>query len=313
MPEASGDWDTGRAYSDRAQSVNPSDVRGLLTRIVLEYEVGDFHQGEVFLERLLDIMQSTPPGPTVEQAVPAYTISIAGRISGVTDRFDIAEEVVAGALSSPFLTPIVEYLANVGLALMAVERGDASAAGHPYAVLKRLRDGAPSFLISTDRVLGLLAHTMAELDGAIGHFEDALAFCRRAGYRPQLAWTCCDYADLLHERDGDSNRQKAMSLLDESLAISRELGMRPLMERVVALQEHAKSQLVKAPAYPDGLSRREVEVIQLIAAGKSNQQIAEQLFISASTVAHHVTSILNKTASSNRAEAATYASRRNLA
>ena len=119
----------------------------------------------------------------------------------------------------------------------------------------------------------------------IGHFEDALAFCRRAGYRPQLAWTCCDYADLLHERDGDSNRQKAMSLLDESLAISRELGMRPLMERVVALQEHAKSQLVKAPAYPDGLSRREVEVIQLIAAGKSNQQIAEQLFISASTVA----------------------------
>ena len=166
VPEASGDWDTGRAYSDRAQSVNPSDVRGLLTSIVLEYEVGDFHQGEVFLERLLDIMQSTPPGPTVEQAVPAYTISIAGRISGVTDRFDIAEEVAAEALSSPFLTPIVEYLANVGLALMAVERGDASAAGHPYAVLKRLRDGAPSFLISTDRVLGLLAHTMAELDGA---------------------------------------------------------------------------------------------------------------------------------------------------
>ena len=60
-------------------------------------------------------------------------------------------------------------------------------------------------------------------------------------------------------------------------------------------------------------SQREVEVLRLIAAGNSNQQIADQLFISASTVAHHVTSIINKTASSNRAEAATYASRQNLA
>ena len=68
------------------------------------------------------------------------------------------------------------------------------------------------------------------------HFEDALAFCRK-GYRPELAWTCCDYADMLLERDGDGDRAKAMSLLDESLAISSELGMRPLMERVLSLRE----------------------------------------------------------------------------
>jgi len=30
-----------------------------------------------------------------------------------------------------------------------------------------------------------------------GEFEDALTFCRRAGYRPELAWSCCDYADSL--------------------------------------------------------------------------------------------------------------------
>ena len=78
---------------------------------------------------------------------------------------------------------------------------------------------------------------MADLDGAIGHFEDALAFCRRAGHRPQLAWTCCDYADALRERDGEGDREKAVSLLDESLSISRELGMRPLMERVLSRRE----------------------------------------------------------------------------
>ena len=52
------------------------------------------------------------------------------------------------------------------------------------------------------------------------HLEDALSFCRKAGYRPELAWTCCDYADTLLQRNEPGDREKAMSLLDESLAIS---------------------------------------------------------------------------------------------
>ena len=78
---------------------------------------------------------------------------------------------------------------------------------------------------------------MGNLDKAAEHFEDALALCRKVGYRPELAWTCCDYADLLLQRSGDGDRAKAMSLLDEALAISRELGMRPLMERVLSRRE----------------------------------------------------------------------------
>ena len=313
VPFVSGDWDTARAYSDRGQSVLISDVRPLTARVVLEYEVGEFRQGEVFLERMLDITRSTPPGPTLEQAGPSYVASIAGRISGISDRFDNSEESAAAILSLPFLTPLIEYLVNAALALIAVERGDDSAARDPYAVLKRLRDRVPSILISTDRVLGLLAHTMTELDGATGHFEDALAFCRRAGNRPQLAWSCCEYADALRERDGEGDREKAMSLLDESLAISRQLGMRPLIERVVASQERAKSQPVKTRPFPDGLTQREVEVLRLVAAGKSNRQIAEELFISPRTVARHVSNIFIKIDVTNRTEAAAYAARHDLA
>ncbi len=65
----------------------------------------------------------------------------------------------------------------------------------------------------------------------------ALAFCRKAGYRPELAWTCCDYADTLLQRNKPGDRERAMTLLDESLAISSELGMRPLMERVLSRRE----------------------------------------------------------------------------
>ena len=91
--------------------------------------------------------------------------------------------------------------------------------------------------MSTDRLLGLLAQTMGNADQAAAHFEDALAFCRKAGYRPELAWSCCDYADTLLQRDNDDDSEKAVQLLDESLAISSELGMRPLMERVQSRQE----------------------------------------------------------------------------
>ncbi len=88
----------------------------------------------------------------------------------------------------------------------------------------------------TDRLLGLLAHAIGNVDQAATHFEDGLAFCRR-GYRPELAWTCCDYADTLLQRNEPGDREKAMSLLDESLSISSELGMRPLMERVLSRRE----------------------------------------------------------------------------
>jgi DNA-binding NarL/FixJ family response regulator len=61
------------------------------------------------------------------------------------------------------------------------------------------------------------------------------------------------------------------------------------------------------------LSQRETEVLRLIAAGRTNAEIASDLALSASTVSHHVTSILTKTGLGNRTEAASYAHRHHLA
>ncbi len=122
-------------------------------------------------------------------------------------------------------------------------REDVAAAQQQYERLQHVSTSVRGLIAPNsvgtlfDRLLGLLAQTMADLDQATQHFEDALAFCRKAGYRPDLAWTCCDYADALRERDGEGDRTKAMSLLDEALAISSELGMRPLMERVLSRRE----------------------------------------------------------------------------
>lgn len=64
---------------------------------------------------------------------------------------------------------------------------------------------------------------------------------------------------------------------------------------------------------PAGLSLRESEVLQLVAQGKSNREIAEDLVISERTVANHVASIFNKTGVENRAAAAAFAIRHQLA
>ena len=61
------------------------------------------------------------------------------------------------------------------------------------------------------------------------------------GLRPELAWTCCDYADTLLQRNKPGDRERGMTLLDESLAISSELGMRPLMERVLSRRDILKA------------------------------------------------------------------------
>jgi pimeloyl-ACP methyl ester carboxylesterase/DNA-binding CsgD family transcriptional regulator len=62
-----------------------------------------------------------------------------------------------------------------------------------------------------------------------------------------------------------------------------------------------------------GLSTREVEVLRLLAAGKSNGQIADELVISQNTVIRHVSNIFAKIGAANRAEAASYATRHGIA
>jgi DNA-binding NarL/FixJ family response regulator len=67
-----------------------------------------------------------------------------------------------------------------------------------------------------------------------------------------------------------------------------------------------------APSDAIGLTEREREVIRLVAAGQSNQQIAEALFITRKTASVHVSIILGKLGVANRVEAAAVAHRLGL-
>ncbi len=80
-----------------------------------------------------------------------------------------------------------------------------------------------------------------------------------------------------------------------------------MVEKVASLQEQRDLPCPVTPPYPDGLSHREVEVLRLIAAGKSNAEIAEELVLSRRTVERHIPNIYSKTDSHNRSEVTAFA------
>ena len=69
---------------------------------------------------------------------------------------------------------------------------------------------------------------------------------------------------------------------------------------------------LKPPACPraaSSLSRREIEVLKLVGAGKNNQEIAQDLYLSEGTVKNYVTQILSKLAMRDRIATALWAQR----
>ncbi|MCI0902139.1 MAG: AAA family ATPase [Chloroflexi bacterium] len=226
-----GDWELAREFIQRGLDVSPLDPRTLLHGVALETQTGDQNQAEFYLEKLQGVVLQSEPGPSTANASLAIVSPLASWILGAAGRPDLVESSISAVLSSPIATPLFSTWARAGASLLAVMNDDFEAACDHYTAMKAWT-GSMALCVNIDRILGLLAGTMGELVQGMAHFEDALAFCRKAGYRPELAWTCCDYAGLLLDRDVEGDRTKAVTLLEESLAISTELGMRPLMERV---------------------------------------------------------------------------------
>ena len=136
---------------------------------------------------------------------------------------------------------LTQLFPNIGLGFIAAQRGDVATADQAYARLKDWHGTSSSMpVIVVDRLLGLLCAVSGRLDDARAHFEDSLAFCEH-GYRPEYAWTASDYAETILDHGTSDDRDRGVALQDEALTVARELGMHPLMERVLARREILKA------------------------------------------------------------------------
>ena len=207
------------------------------------------------------------------------------------------------------------YLSSVSHALGDAERAAALyRLLAPYRGLNLMAGTTIASFGAADGVLGMLAATMGDGPLAERHFEAALAMNERQGARPALARVRLHFAQMLARRGEQSDAERAHTLLDAAANDVGQLGMAGVAAAVAA--ERATLALALAETtervpqrLPAGLSAREVQVLQLVALGRSNREIAQALFVSPNTVANHVSNILGKTGSANRTEAAAFANR----
>ena len=272
----------------------------------IELETGEFDRAQEIFQKLLGLLAEIPANPSFH--FPAV-LSVDGRVSwftGTPREPALPVKVADIVMSSPFAIPAFVAVNFAGMAYDALARGNQEACHLAY-------DGLASFsgecihAIASDRLLGMLSHAIGDVSQGTGHFEDSLAFCAKAGYRPEYAWTCWGYSAALLDRGNEDDRRRAEGLLAEALQISTGLGMPPLMERIASLQETMGAGLQPPPAYPNGLTFREVEVLLLLSQGRTNREIARVLVLSQRTVERHISNLYTKIAVRNRAEATLFA------
>ena len=119
---------------------------------------------------------------------------------------------------------------------------------------------------------------------------------------------------------GAGDRESAVTLLSDAIRTAERLGAQPLLSEANDLAQRARLVLpgdtgtdpaAAGPGdeLPFGLTTRELEVLRLVAEGRSNGEIGEQLFVSRKTASVHVSNILRKLGAANRIEAAAIARR----
>jgi len=246
-------------------------------------------------ERLLEGVEWHP---TARRA--AATIALARGDLG------LAEELArlcfeGGDPTDPACAPLLGLLIEIQLA-----RGERDAAGATLERLEGLADGSPTALVRA--FAELAAGRMRAADGGEGaaahlkHALEALATLKlpleAARARLELARALAPQAPDAAVAEarlalGTFERLGAARDADGAAALLRELGARG-----------------RASARGGGtLTKRETEVLALVAVGLSNADIAARLYISRRTAEHHVASITSKLGLRNRTEAAAYAVR----
>ncbi|MEX2159658.1 MAG: AAA family ATPase [Dehalococcoidia bacterium] len=192
-----------------------------------------------------------------------------------------------------------------------------NATDHAGLIERNLKEKilAPDFRCPThDGRLSLarLCALQARYHEATEWFDRARDVLDEQGARPLRAIVDYDEALMYARRGRRGDRNKAAPLLEAALGQFRDIGMPGWTRLTEELQRRIIDGTAGQTIHPDRLTPREVEVLRLIAAGRTNTEIASDLTLSVRTVARHITNIYTKIGVRNKVEATAYAARHGL-
>ena len=334
---ALGRWDQAEQVSRQGLEAVLSDaasVHLLLARAALELGRGDLDAAQARLQAVGRLLPASMP--EAQEAGPLFCgLAEVALWRGHLEqaRQLVAEGVLLVAANPRHAAPLYA----LGLRVEA-DRAELARARHPgeaapddtaaATLLDRLGQAAtgPAAAglpeLAAWHALGLAERTRQQGPADPAAWAAAAAAWERLGQPYRVAYAGFRQAEALLATTGD--RAAAVAVLGRAAAITGRLGARPLEGEVQALARRGRLDLgppaaapaaaagPPTPAQQLGLTPREVEVLALVAAGRSNRQIAQALFISPKTVGVHVSNILAKLGVTGRVEAATIAHRLGL-
>ncbi len=208
-----------------------------------------------------------------------------------------------------FAAPLLLDLAELG-----AEDGDATTVrevADRLAVIAAGAEGLPLFQALADLGDGWSAYVAGDVGGAAQRAGYAAEALGAAGYRGLYGRALALQGRSLIA----SQRSRGESLLREAADVFDACDAAWRVDQCLRLLEEAggpvKAEGGSAPL-PGGLTEREAEVLRLVAAGKTNKQIADDLFLSAKTVGRHLSNIFAKLGVNSRAAATSFAHRHDI-
>lgn len=250
---------------------------------------GRFEEARSLLEPYADLPEAVRPLAVLDLSLgdPA---SAAARLSSQLARLDRVE-----VATFPLLTALVD--AEVALGRLDAARATVvRAAGVADVTGSRRHRG--EVLLAEGKVAA--AAGLPEAPSVLTEAARTLGECG-------LALQACRARMALARALAGTDRPVAVTEARAALAAFDRLGAVPDADAAAAFLRDLGVRGRTGPRQADTLSRREVEVIRLLAQGLSNPEIAERLFISTKTAGHHVSNILAKLGLRSRTEAAAYA------
>jgi LuxR family transcriptional regulator, maltose regulon positive regulatory protein len=248
-----------------------------------------------------------------------HTLSLLGRAALALDSDQPAE---AAELADRYLRRFadrgrVERSLGLELAIRArVCLGEREAAADALNELQEIAARARTrpVLAAVSSADGMLAASSGDHDAARRSFEDALDLLAACEAPFETGRVRLDLAATLHAL---GRRDQAQREIEAAIASFREIGAEAERARAETMLEQLREPSVTRPAEAtDGplgdLSRRELEVLDLVAQGLTNREIAARLVLSEHTVNRHVANVLRKLGLSSRAAAASLAGRYGL-
>jgi tetratricopeptide (TPR) repeat protein len=243
-----GSFDEGERLIDEALALGE---RAQASDAVLSYRIQRFtlhlHRGR--LDELEDVLKHSIgeyPARPMFRCMLAYLLAQRGRRAEAQTLLD---ELAEGRFASLPMTN--EWLFSLGfLADTACALSDAERAAVLYELLLpyTAHNASTADYIATGSVarpLGVASSAASQWAEAESHFENALEMNSRMGARPWVAWTACDWAEMLLRRDGPGDRDRAAGLLIETVETADALGMTPLRHRAAALSNGGEGPLAE--------------------------------------------------------------------